>query len=148
MLLIQWSPFQNGYSMYKALASATSALFCISKIPKHNASCLSKSENSISVVTVAPDSGPFKFAWGESLKKTSNPSKSGRLAEDQTLHITVSHSQMSVTCFVDWCAHTLSSQVKFLKYVFSPSIQSASKGTSYAWLMLIWRLNCAFQSFV
>ena len=34
-LPIQWSPFLNGYSPYKALASATSTLVCISKIAKH-----------------------------------------------------------------------------------------------------------------
>ena len=35
MLPVQWSHFQNGYSPDKALASATSALVYISKIPKH-----------------------------------------------------------------------------------------------------------------
>ena len=80
MLPIQWSPFQNGYSPYKALALATSALVCLSKIPKHK---VTSSKNFILVVIVAIDSGLFKFAWGEGMKKTSsNPSKSGRLAED------------------------------------------------------------------
>ena len=150
-LPMQWSPFLNGYSHYKALASATSTLVCISKIAKHK---VTWSKNSILVVTVAPDSGCFKFTWGEGLKKTSpsNPSKSRRLADDYTLHITISHSQMFVTCFVDWCAHTLSSQVKFLEYVFSPNIQGSEcvKGNQYwyAWLMLMWRLSSALQSFV
>ena len=74
-------PFSNGYSPYKSLASATNALVCISKIPKH---MVTWSKNSILVVTVAPDSAPFKFAWGEGLKKISpsDLSKSSRLAED------------------------------------------------------------------
>ena len=81
MLPLQWSPFQNGYSPYKALASAANALVCISKIPKRK---VTWSKNSILVVAVAPDLGPFKFAWGENLKKTSpsNPSKSDRFADD------------------------------------------------------------------
>ena len=52
-------PFQNSYSPYKVLASATSALVYLSKIPKHK---VTWSKNSILVVTVALDSGPFKFA--------------------------------------------------------------------------------------
>ena len=81
MLPIQRSLSQNGYSLHKALASVTSALVCLSKIPKHK---VTWSKNFILVVTVVLDSGPFKFAWGEDMKKTfpSNPSKSGRLAED------------------------------------------------------------------
>ena len=57
-------PFQNGYFLHKALASATSALVFLSKIPKHKETW---SKNSILIVTVALDSGPFRFAWGEGL---------------------------------------------------------------------------------
>ena len=73
--------FSKWLFLYQALASATSALVYISKIPKHK---VTWPKNSILVVTVAPDSGPFKFAWEEGLKKISpsNPSKSTRLGED------------------------------------------------------------------
>ena len=73
-------PYSKWLFSVQALASATSALVCLSKILKHK---VTWGKNSILVVTVAPDSGSFKFARGEGLKKTSsNPLKSGRLAED------------------------------------------------------------------
>lgn len=45
------------------------------------------------------------------------------MLEGETLHEGVSDSRTSVTCFVDECTHGLSSQVKFLEYVFSQSLQ-------------------------
>ena len=45
------------------------------------------------------------------------------MLEGETLHEGVSYSRTSVTCFVDECTHGLSSQVKFLEYAFSQSLQ-------------------------
>ena len=81
ILPIQWFSFSNNYTPYKALTLATSATAFLSKIPKHSATW---SKSSILVVVAILDLRPFKFEWGEGLKKTSslNPSKGGRLTKD------------------------------------------------------------------
>ena len=79
-------PFSKWLFSLQSACLGCQAFVCLSKILKHK---VTWSKNSILVVTVALDSGHFKFAWGECLKKASplNPSKSGRLAEDQTFTV-------------------------------------------------------------
>ena len=81
MLLRQWSFFQNSNSTFQDLASATCTIVFSSEIPKHKET---SSKNSILVAAVGLHPGPFKFAWGEGLKKISpsNTSKSGKLTEN------------------------------------------------------------------
>ena len=69
MLPIKWTSFQDSYFPHQVTASATITLVLFSKIPKHKETW---SKNSILVFAEAPDQGPFKFAWGEGLKKISH----------------------------------------------------------------------------
>ena len=103
----------SSYTPYKALASATSTMVFVSKKPTYK---VNWSQSSILVVAVALDPRSLKFAWAEGPQKTSlNPSK----------------SPSNVLNLLCWLMYTYSFvKTIFSNMFFSPSIQSASKGTS------------------
>ena len=135
MLHILWSYFLNWYTPYKAVASATKTLNFLSKLHKHK---LTWTQNSILDVAAVRDQ-PLQPSWEDQKKAHLQVLQK---AVDlhrifYILHEVISHSPPSVICIVEYCAFSLSSEVRFLESTFQSKLSKHIKCSRYQYIWLM-----------